>query len=319
MRIWVGFATFILFKTLSDHSSTTKAAFMAENPAQTPDPANPPRETPSPHPFEQPSSGPNPEFLPTPKKRGRPSVSINNTKRRKTAPVDEEEEADQTPEQIAEGSRLMRQKLAEAAAEKAAEAKAKAEAERSLRVRASLEALKNAGCTTTYQFFEDFFASTDQQVSRQASRLLSDHGTDLLDLLHAKRPDVVERWAMEASLPIIAAEGKNLADLLRPDPEHSYTSRLESWSLETMISKATIAAPNLCELLMLMGMTSDVGRQDNKLVHRRPQFSYFPFSRLTGSCHGALHARAVAERTCQWLSRNYGHILPCMQHSSPPI
>ncbi|KAJ7760051.1 hypothetical protein DFH07DRAFT_771940, partial [Mycena maculata] len=33
-----------------------------------------------------------------------------------------------------------------------------------------------------------------------------------------------------------------------------------------MLSEAMIAAPNLCELLMLMGMTSDVGQNDNKLV-----------------------------------------------------
>ncbi|KAJ7458457.1 hypothetical protein FB451DRAFT_1507639 [Mycena latifolia] len=84
--------------------------------------------------------------------------------------------------------------------------------------------------------------------------------------MHAKRPDVVERWALKTSLPVIAAEGKKLADLLRPDAAQTYTSRLKTWSLEKMIAEATIAAPNLCELLMLMGMTSDVGRQDNKLV-----------------------------------------------------
>ncbi|KAJ7670473.1 hypothetical protein B0H17DRAFT_1162154 [Mycena rosella] len=164
----------------------------------------------------------------------------------------------------------MQQRLAEAAAEKVAkdlkEAKEQAEDERKVRIRASLEALKKAGCTSTYQFFEDFFATTDREISRQASCLLNDHGADFLDLLHAKRPDVVERWALKTSLPVIAAEGKRLSDLLRPDPAETYTSRLKTWSLKKMITEATIAAPNLCELLMLMGMTSDVGRQDNKLV-----------------------------------------------------
>ncbi|KAJ7645865.1 hypothetical protein B0H17DRAFT_1163827 [Mycena rosella] len=163
----------------------------------------------------------------------------------------------------------MQQRLAEAAAEKAAkdlkEEKERAEDKRKVRIRASLEALKKAGCTSTYQFFEDFFATTDREISRQASRLLNDHGADFLDLLHAKRLDVIERWALKTSLPVIA-EGKRLSDLLRPDPAETYTSRLKTWSLEKMIAEATIAAPNLCELLMLMGMKSDVGRQDNKLV-----------------------------------------------------
>ncbi|KAJ7766218.1 hypothetical protein B0H16DRAFT_1309497 [Mycena metata] len=226
-------------------------------------PLIPDRETPSPQPVEQPSSGPNPVFLPTPKRRGRPSTS-GRSKRRKA------DDTEPTQEEIAAESRLMQQKFAEAAAEKAAEdlkkAEKQAEEARRIRIYASLEALKNAGCTSTYQFFEDFFASTDREISRQASRLMNDHGTDFLDLMHAKRPDIVERWALKTTLPIIAAEGRSLSDLLRPDSTQTYTSRLKTWSLERMIAEATVAAPNLCELLMLMGMTSEVGRQDNKLV-----------------------------------------------------
>ncbi|KAJ6622442.1 hypothetical protein B0H10DRAFT_2341405 [Mycena sp. CBHHK59/15] len=236
---------------------------MAANSAKTPIQAASTRtETPSPRHAEQPSSGPNPEFLPTPKKRGRPAASVKNNRRK----LAEEEAQQRTQEEIAEASRLMQQRLADAAADKAAEIERQAETERKDRIHASLEALKNAGCTSTYQFFEDFFSSTDREISRQASRLLSDHGTDFLDLLHAKRPDVVLKWALKTSLPVIAAEGKNLAELLRPDVAQTYTSRLKTWSLEKMISEATITAPNLCELLMLMGMNSDVGRQDNKLV-----------------------------------------------------
>lgn len=49
-----------------------------------------------------------------------------------------------------------------------------------------------------------------------------------------------------------------------------------------MIAEATVAAPNLCELLMLMGMTSEVGRQDNKLVCNRDALAacHFQFSRV---------------------------------------
>ncbi|KAJ7450876.1 hypothetical protein FB451DRAFT_1146240 [Mycena latifolia] len=277
MRVWAVLTAFSLVTTLSQQSNILRTSLdallarpeMSSTGSRTPRPPTPLRETPSPQPAEQPSSGPNPEFLPTPKKRGRPATSIK-TKRRKTA---NEEAQQRTQEEIAEESRLMQQRLAEAAKEKAEndlkEAAQRADAERQVRILASLEALRNAGCTSTYQFFEDFFASTNREISRQASRLLSDHGSDLLDLMHAKRPDVVERWALKTSLPVIAAEGKKLTDLLRPDAAQTYTSRLKTWSLEKMIAEATIAAPNLCELLMLMGMTSDVGRQDNKLISPR--------------------------------------------------
>ncbi|KAJ7765459.1 hypothetical protein DFH07DRAFT_955700 [Mycena maculata] len=204
MRFWVVLAACLLFETPPEHgripgtSSAAPAPEKAANSAKTLIQAASTRtETPSPHHAEQPSLGPNAEFLPTPKKRGWPAASVKN-KHRKLA----EEEAQHT----------------------------------------------------------------DQEISRQASRLLSDHGTDFLDLLHAKRPDVLLKWALKTSLPVIAAKGKNPAELLRPDVAQTYTSRLKTWSLEKMISEAMITAPNLCELLILMGMSSDVGRQDNKLV-----------------------------------------------------
>lgn len=211
MRVWALWATFLLLKTVSEQSivDVTTPQGILLNPEMAglsipSQPLIPDRETPSPQPLEQPSSGPNPVFLPTPKRKGRPSTSIK-TKRRK-------EELENTAEEIAAQSRVMQQKLTEAAAEKAAadlkRAEEQAEEARRVRIYASLEALKNAGCTSTYQFFEDFFASTDREISRQASRLLNDHGTDFLDLMNAKRPDVVERWALKTSLPIIAAEGK---------------------------------------------------------------------------------------------------------------
>ncbi|KAJ7881269.1 hypothetical protein B0H14DRAFT_2565850 [Mycena olivaceomarginata] len=196
-----------------------------------------------------------------------------STKLKRQRLAQEEAKKDQaswTSEHVAAGqSRVMQEKLAAAAAEKAARevaAAAKTEQDRTARIREALRALKSAGCKTTYQFFEEFFASTDREISKQATRLVHDHGAELLDLLHAKRPEIVERWALKVSLPVIAAEGQNLADLLRPDLTKEFSSRLETWSLERMLSEATTAAPDLCELLMLMGMTSDVGRGDNKLV-----------------------------------------------------
>ncbi|KAJ6462691.1 hypothetical protein C8R47DRAFT_1158332 [Mycena vitilis] len=91
--------------------------------------------TPSPGPLEQPSSGPNPIFVSPPKRRGGQLQSIKTKRLREAA----EEEHSWTPEPgtVAEESRKMLQKLAEAAAEKKAEdeaAAARAERERTSRV-----------------------------------------------------------------------------------------------------------------------------------------------------------------------------------------
>ncbi|KAJ7442936.1 hypothetical protein B0H11DRAFT_2162974 [Mycena galericulata] len=215
-----------------------------------------PSRTPSPGPIQQPSSGPNPIFEPSPpKRRGGQNMSIK-VKRRRQA---KKEAESWTPEQIAaEESRIMQERLAVAAAEKLAEEVAAAETaekERTVRVQEALQALKKAGYKSAYQFFEEFFSSTDRDISKHSSRLLNDHGIDLLDLLCAKQPELVEAWALK---------GRRLSELLRPDSTREFTSRLETWSLEEMLSKATDAAPNLCEGLTLMGMKN--GREDSKLV-----------------------------------------------------
>ncbi|KAJ7758073.1 hypothetical protein B0H14DRAFT_2404501 [Mycena olivaceomarginata] len=214
---------------------------MADNVPFTPNRAS---RTPSPGPMLQPSSGPNPIFEASPpKRRGGQPMSIKVKRQRIAREEAERERETWTEEQsTAEQNR------------------------RTARIQEALQALKNAGCKTTFQFFEEFFASTDPEISKRASRLVHDHGTELLDLLHQKQPALVEKWALKVSLPVIAAEGEALADLLRPDTTREFTSRLETWSLDNMLAEAMIAAPNLCELLTLMGMTSDIGREDKKLV-----------------------------------------------------
>ncbi|KAJ7798023.1 hypothetical protein B0H14DRAFT_3546309 [Mycena olivaceomarginata] len=206
--------------------------------------------TPSPVPVAQPSSGPNPTFDPSPpKRRGGQPISIKVKRQRLAQKEAETEQASWTTElTAAEASRVMQEKLAAAAEEKAAKqiaASLKADRERTARVQDALQAFKTAGCKTTYQFFEEFFLSTDCEISKQATHLVHDHGTELLDLLHKKRPAIVERWALQVSLPVIATEGQSLVNLLRPDLTKEFSSRLETWSLDRMLSEATIAAPNL--------------------------------------------------------------------------
>ncbi|KAJ7845620.1 hypothetical protein B0H14DRAFT_3139021 [Mycena olivaceomarginata] len=204
MRFWAIVATLILapeLHQLADDASRSAILVpgMPSNVEVTPQRTP----SPSPGPIEQPSSGPNPIFDPSPpKRRGGQHTSIH-VKRRRLA--EKEQESWTKGETAAEASRRMQEELVEAAAEKAQReevAAAKAERERTTRVRQALQALKDTGATSTYQFFEDFFSSTDREISRQA---MGEHGDDLLDLLHAKRPKLVEKWALKVSLPVIGA------------------------------------------------------------------------------------------------------------------
>jgi hypothetical protein len=63
----------------------------------------------------------------------------------------------------------MQEKLAAAAAEKVARevaAAAKTEQDHTACIQEALRALKLSGCKTTYQFFEEFFVSTDHETSK---------------------------------------------------------------------------------------------------------------------------------------------------------
>ncbi|KAJ7212619.1 hypothetical protein GGX14DRAFT_564369 [Mycena pura] len=172
-----------------------------EMPGDVPFTPNRASRTPSPAPMLQPSSGPNPMFDPSPPKRkGGQPMSIKVKRRRVAQETENRERESWTEEQTAaERNRVLQEKLAAAAAEKAAKeavAAEKADRERTARIQEALRALKDAGCKTTFQFFEEFFASTDPEISKRASRLVHDHGTELLDLLHAKQPALVKRWAL---------------------------------------------------------------------------------------------------------------------------
>ncbi|KII90070.1 hypothetical protein PLICRDRAFT_108798 [Plicaturopsis crispa FD-325 SS-3] len=154
-------------------------------------------------------------------------------------------------------------------AEATAEAKLQSEqdrAERNRRVKAGLNALKDAGCDTTFQFFSDFFTASDQHVSRQSSRLVLDHGVELIELMRKKQPDIVMKWALKVSVEEIAKEGKRLTDAMRPSQQAKLTARLEDWNLETLLAKASAAAPNLCDLLLHLGLDSEHGRKEGNVV-----------------------------------------------------
>ncbi|KAJ6610249.1 hypothetical protein B0H10DRAFT_1953961 [Mycena sp. CBHHK59/15] len=206
MRLWTVAAAFLAIQTLCTSSPEPSQVLIPgqsnlQMPTDVDAASDRASRTPSPPPVQQPSSGPNPTFDESPPKRaGGQHMSIKVKRRR----IAQKEQKTWTPAQsAAEESRVMQERLLVAAAEKESReviAAVKADRERTARVHEALQSLKNAGCKSTYQFFEEFFGSTDRDISKHASRLLHDHGTDLLDLLHAKQPELVEKWALKPSM-----------------------------------------------------------------------------------------------------------------------
>ncbi|KAJ6556720.1 hypothetical protein B0H10DRAFT_2241138 [Mycena sp. CBHHK59/15] len=170
MRLWTVAAAFLAIQTLCTSSTEPSQVLIPgqsnlQMPTDVDAASDRASRTPSPSPVQQPSSGPNPIFDESPPKRaGGQHMSIKVKRRR----IAQKEQKTWTPAQsAAEESRVMQERLLVAAAEKESReviAAVKADRERTARVHEALQSLKNAGCKSTYQFFEEFFGSTDSQT-----------------------------------------------------------------------------------------------------------------------------------------------------------
>jgi hypothetical protein len=136
------------------------------------------------------------------------------------------------------------------------------------RIRHALDGIAEAGYGSLHEFLGELFTTTDQQQSAQVSRMLVSHGRDVLDKMRAKRPDILNGWAIEVTGDILAEEGKKLASYLRPAQGRAVSDILENFSLDKIMRVSEDVAPNLVRLLRSVGTNekSNSTRKNHDLV-----------------------------------------------------
>lgn len=104
----------------------------------------------------------------------------------------------------------------------------------------------------------------DQQRASQVSKMLVTVGTELLDAMRQRQPEIVEDWATNATGDLIAKEGIKLAEHFRPERKARITDVLEDFSLERMLSDAEEIAPTLCKVLRRLGKEETESERSRK-------------------------------------------------------
>jgi len=142
--------------------------------------------------------------------------------------------------------------------------------EAKLRVEKVLGSVTAAGYGSLFAFMDELLNIRDQQLSAQVSRMLGQHGEDILNSIRVRQPNLVNQWAIETSGEILAQEGKKLADFLRPTQGTKVSEVLKMFSLERIMSRAEEIAPTLCHILRSVGtretLSMDEIRKDRSLV-----------------------------------------------------
>jgi hypothetical protein len=95
-------------------------------------------------------------------------------------------------------------------------------------------------------------------------------GSDLLESIRQRQPEMAHAWATKTTAEILARESIKLAANLRPQQNCGVTDVLQQFSLQRIMRDAEELAPTLCELLRAIGMPETVPtaeRKDRDLVH----------------------------------------------------
>ncbi|KAJ7054575.1 hypothetical protein C8F01DRAFT_995323 [Mycena amicta] len=117
--------------------------------------------------------------------------------------------------------------------------------------------LKENGFSTVFEFIDAYFGATEQQQKAAATRLINDHGIEILEHLHGRRPQLVDDWINSVQSAKLEKEVKKLAETLRPQYGDRVSTLLHDFSIDGLLTDAEAVAPTLFAGLRSAGAMPD--------------------------------------------------------------
>ena len=130
-------------------------------------------------------------------------------------------------------------------------------------LRAVWQSIRGAGFQSLHDYLHTLFNTRDPILSAQVSRMLSYHGSELLDSIHACHPDMAIDWALSTSATCIEAEWKVLVREFQPGQGASITDILARFSLQQVLARTEVLAPTLYDILQRVS-----GSQESASIHK---------------------------------------------------
>ena len=145
------------------------------------------------------------------------------------------------------------------------------------RLEASIQHMKDQGYNTLFSFMSSLLQTKDRNLSSQVSRLLSDHGSELVSMMETRNPHLLDKRMTEKFRALLTTEARALTQLLQPERRGNISVALTSFSLSTILEDANSVAPNLVECLSVLveseSRVEGKGRKKKEVVCQYPVFS----------------------------------------------
>nr|GAT48060.1 predicted protein [Mycena chlorophos] len=133
----------------------------------------------------------------------------------------------------------------------------------------AIRGVKSAGFDTMYQFLDSLFGATDRQQKAATTRLVNEHGVEILNHLNERRPELVADWMAAANKKILEQEVKVLAENLRPNYGERVMDTLQAFAVDDLLADAERLAPTLWHALKAAGaMPDDLESVDSRKEYR---------------------------------------------------
>lgn len=142
------------------------------------------------------------------------------------------------------------------------------QAEAHKRLEQVLGMVKEVGYKSLNAFMNDLFTSDDRKISSQVSRMLNDHGDEILDNIRNKQVRISDEWIARNISVTLEKEGLCLVDAMRPEG-HSLTAMIQNFSLGSSGEQMRKVAPTLYTALsQVVGIPGNQasGRKDKEVV-----------------------------------------------------
>ena len=121
----------------------------------------------------------------------------------------------------------------------------------------ALQSIRGAGFTTLHSFLDALMSTDDPARSSQVTKMIDNHGVQLLESFRRRRPEIMNDWALSTTRKLISKESDVLAQCFRPEPGTSMTDILQQFSLKGFLSEAESFAPTIYQLLQQVGCPSN--------------------------------------------------------------
>lgn len=117
---------------------------------------------------------------------------------------------------------------------------------------------QEVGFSSMHAFILALLNTNDPARSSQVSRMVANHGNEILDAIHRRNHKVVNDWAISSTRQLILAERALLVKRFQPEIDSSIVDILGRFSLKGVLEDTKNLAPTLHSVLHQVGAGSSV-------------------------------------------------------------